>query len=64
MLSLLEGFVVGVTADRRADEQGDLLLRRGAHVLHGPVIHTLPLGPDGTLVLTARAWAVRGVRAS
>jgi uroporphyrinogen-III synthase len=49
MLSALEGFVVGVTADRRADEQADLLVRRGAHVLHGPVIHTLPLGPDDDL---------------
>src|SRR2546430_16696116 len=49
MLSPLEGFVVGVTADRRADEQSDLLVRRGAQVLHGPVIHTLPLGPDDDL---------------
>ena len=49
MLSPLEGFVVGVTADRRADEQADLLVRRGAHVLHGPVIHTLPLGPESDL---------------
>lgn len=49
MLSPLEGFVVGVTADRRAAEQGDLLVRRGAHVLHGPVIHTMPLGPDDDL---------------
>jgi uroporphyrinogen-III synthase len=49
MLSPLAGFVVGVTADRRADEQGDLLVRRGAHVLHGPVIHTMPLGPDDDL---------------
>jgi len=55
MLSPLEGFVVGVTADRRADEQADLLVRRGAHVLHGPVIHTLPLGPDeGLRRATAR----------
>jgi len=49
MLSPLEGFVVGVTADRRADEQADLLVRRGARVLHGPVIRTLPLGPDDDL---------------
>ena len=49
MLSPLEGFVVGITADRRADEQADLLVRRGARVLHGPVIHTLPLGPDDDL---------------
>jgi uroporphyrinogen-III synthase len=46
VLAPLEGFVVGVTAGRRAEEQADLLVRRGARVLHGPVIHTLPLGPD------------------
>lgn len=39
----LAGFVVGVTADRRADEQCELLRRRGADVLLGPVIRTLPL---------------------
>lgn len=49
MLAPLEGFVVGVTADRRADEQADLLTRRGARVVHAPVIHTLPLGPDESL---------------
>ncbi len=49
MLAPLEGFVVGVTAGRRAEEQADLLARRGARVLHGPVIHTLPLGPDAGL---------------
>jgi uroporphyrinogen-III synthase len=49
MLAPLQGFVVGVTADRRAEEQADLLARRGARVLHGPVIHTLPLGPDDVL---------------
>src|SRR3989440_1006129 len=49
MLSPLAGFVVGVTADRRADEQGDMLVRRGAHVFHGPVIPTLPLGRDDDL---------------
>jgi uroporphyrinogen-III synthase len=42
----LEGFVVGVTADRRAREQTQLLERRGADVVHGPVIRTLPLGPE------------------
>ena len=39
----LAGYVVGVTADRRADEQIELLRRRGATTLHGPSIKTLPL---------------------
>lgn len=42
----LEGMTIGVTADRRADEQAELLARRGARVLRGPTIRTLPLGPD------------------
>src|SRR5262245_35397634 len=41
---LLDGFCVGVTADRRWEEQAELLRRRGASVLHGPSIKTLPLG--------------------
>jgi len=49
MLAPLEGFVLGITADRRAAEQADLLARRGARVVHGPVIRTLALGPDDDL---------------
>jgi uroporphyrinogen-III synthase len=45
----LTGWTVGVTADRRADEQCQLLQRAGAAVVHAPVIRTLPLGPDGAL---------------
>ena len=45
----LTGFVVGVTADRRADEQIELLRRRGAATLHGPTIKTLPLDADQAL---------------
>jgi uroporphyrinogen-III synthase len=37
----LGGFTIGITADRRSDEQAELLRRRGADVLHGPTIHTL-----------------------
>lgn len=33
----LEGWTVGVTADRRAEEQVELLVRRGARVMCGPV---------------------------
>jgi uroporphyrinogen-III synthase len=45
----MSGFVVGVTADRRADEQIAMLQRRGAAVLHGPAIRTHPVTVDGQL---------------
>src|SRR5688572_3072939 len=49
MLRALEGFVVGVTADRRSSEQAELLQRRGATVLHGPTIKTEYLASDEAL---------------
>lgn len=45
----LEGYTIGVTADRRADEQMKLLSGRGAECLHGPVIKTHPLGSEEEL---------------
>ncbi len=45
----LAGFTVGITADRRWEEQAELLRRRGAVVVHGPTIRTLSVGPDDTL---------------
>ncbi len=45
----LAGYTVGVTADRRADEQIEMLVRRGARVQHGPSIRTQPLGPEAGL---------------
>jgi uroporphyrinogen-III synthase len=45
----LAGFTVGITADRRWEEQAELLRRRGAATLHGPTIRTLPMGPDEEL---------------
>jgi uroporphyrinogen-III synthase len=45
----LEGFTVGVTADRRWSEQAELLERRGASVLHAPTISTDYLANDDTL---------------
>ncbi len=45
----LDGFVVGVTADRRASEQAELLRRRGAEVLLGPAIATAYLASDDAL---------------
>ncbi|MFZ6005927.1 MAG: uroporphyrinogen-III synthase [Actinomycetota bacterium] len=43
---MLDGFTVGITADRRADEQAALFERRGATVALAPAIRTLPLGDD------------------
>jgi uroporphyrinogen-III synthase len=45
----LDGFVVGVTADRRATEQAELLRRRGAEVVLGPSIATAYLACDDDL---------------
>lgn len=45
----LAGYTIGVTADRRADEQMKLLAGRGAECLHGPVIKTHPLGSEDEL---------------
>lgn len=45
----LAGFSIGVTADRRAEEQIELLRRRGADVIHGPSIRTLPLDAEDEL---------------
>lgn len=45
----LEGYVVGITADRRWSEQAELLKRRGADILHGPTISTLYLADDEVL---------------
>ena len=42
----LAGHNIGITADRRAAEQGELLRRMGAEVSYGPVLRTLPLGDD------------------
>jgi uroporphyrinogen-III synthase len=46
---VLDGFTVGITADRRWEEQAALFERRGASVQHGPCIRTLPLGGDDAL---------------
>lgn len=48
-LQPLEGYVVGITADRRWTEQAELLKRRGAGVLHGPTMSTLYLADDAAL---------------
>jgi uroporphyrinogen-III synthase len=44
--SPLAGWTVGITADRRWEEQAGLLERRGARTLHGPSIDTRPVELD------------------
>jgi uroporphyrinogen-III synthase len=42
----LAGWTVGITADRRWEEQAGLLERRGARIQHGPSIDTRPVELD------------------
>lgn len=46
----LDGFTVGVTAARRADELSALLRRRGAEVHHAPTLRIVPLSDDDQLL--------------
>jgi uroporphyrinogen-III synthase len=59
MAVVLRGFTVGVTADRRWVEQAALFERRGATVVHGPTIRTLPLGSDTRLRAATEAVIAR-----
>ena len=53
MSAALAGFRIGVTGDRRSAEQAELFTRRGAKVLHGPVMRTdLLTDADATLAAT------------
>ena len=45
----LEGYTVGITADRRWEDQAELLRRRGARVVHGPTMATQYLAGDDAL---------------
>jgi uroporphyrinogen-III synthase len=54
-LGPLTGFTIGVTACRRAEEQIQLLERKGAAVLHGPAIQTHPLVAEADLAAATRA---------
>lgn len=55
----LAGFTVGVTADRRAEEQGTALQRRGAEVIYGAALRMIPLSDDSQLVAASRELAAR-----
>jgi len=45
----LDGFTIGVTADRRSEEQAELLRRRGAEVVRAPTITTTYLASERRL---------------
>ncbi|WP_031469339.1 uroporphyrinogen-III synthase [Sciscionella sediminilitoris] len=45
----LAGFSVGITAARRAEDLGALLIRKGAEVHYGPAIRIVPLADDTEL---------------
>ncbi|THA26164.1 uroporphyrinogen-III synthase [Streptomyces sp. RKND-216] len=47
----LDGFTVGVTAARRADDLSALLERRGAVVQHAPALRIVPLADDAELLV-------------
>src|ERR1700722_7398398 len=40
---------IGVTAERRAAQQGELFTKRGAEVLYGPTLRVFSLDDDHTL---------------
>jgi uroporphyrinogen-III synthase len=51
----LAGYTVAVTADRRREEQVELLRRRGADVVTGATVRTEPLGDEPTLAAAIAA---------
>lgn len=53
MVGALTGYTIGITGHRRWEEQAEMLSRRGAQVVHGPVMHTTLLhDTDATLRAT------------
>ncbi|MGH9277516.1 MAG: uroporphyrinogen-III synthase [Acidimicrobiales bacterium] len=51
----LTGHVIGVTAERRAEEQANLLRARGAQTLHGPTLRIFSFTDDEVLQKATRA---------
>ena len=57
----LAGYTVAVTADRRREELGALLDRRGAAVVYAPAMRIVPLADDAELGAATRAVLERPV---
>ncbi|SNS58900.1 uroporphyrinogen-III synthase [Geodermatophilus saharensis] len=51
----LAGYTVAVTAERRREELGALLQRRGARVLYAPALRIVPLADDAELAAATAA---------
>jgi uroporphyrinogen-III synthase len=54
----LAGYTIGVTAERRAEEFGALLARRGATIRYAPAIRIQPLADDAELLAVTRTLLV------
>lgn len=52
----LEGFAIGVTADRRADEQISLLEGRGGECMYGATVRTHPIRPEAEIPAATLAF--------
>ena len=50
----LAGFSIVLTSDRRAEEFGAAFTRRGATVLHAPILRIIPLDEDAELIEATR----------
>ncbi len=48
----LQGMRIGITAERRAEQQADLLRTRGADILHGPTVRVFSVADDEALLAT------------
>jgi uroporphyrinogen-III synthase len=58
MVGPLSGYTIGITGHRRWEEQVEMLTRRGAQIVHGPVMHTSLLhDTDATTRATEAALA-------
>jgi uroporphyrinogen-III synthase len=57
----LAGYTVAVTADRRKEELGSLLERRGARIVYAPAMRIVPLEDDAELAAATRAVLAKPV---
>ena len=57
----LAGYTVAVTAERRREELGGLLERRGARVVYAPAVRIVPLADDAQLAEATREALARPV---
>jgi len=53
--SVLSGYTIGVTSDRRRDELGTLLEQRGARVVIAPALRMVPIADDAELRTATRS---------